>query len=95
MHARLVTGRVPPGRLGELIELWRTTVPESARQQKGFQGARLMLDRESGELASLGLWSTEDDARASVQWNDEQLARFTAFFVERPVAAIYEVVAEG
>jgi hypothetical protein len=55
---------------------------------------RLLVDRENGKIASLGLWETEADFQATVSWNQEQIARFTGLFSSPPEVNGYEVLLE-
>ena len=94
MYARLVTGSIPPDKLEDAIQLWRDSVLPSVRQQKGFKGVRLLVDRKNGKVASLGLWETEADFQATVEWNQGQVARFSGLFTAPSDVGGYEVVVE-
>jgi heme-degrading monooxygenase HmoA len=94
MYARLVTGSIPSDRLEEAVQLWRDQVLPSVRQQKGFRGVRLLVDRKNGKIASLGLWETEADFQATVEWNQGQIAKFVSLFLTPPDVGGYEVVVE-
>jgi hypothetical protein len=91
MFARLVTASAPVENLDEIIQLWREVVPPSAREREGFRNARLLVDRQSGKIASMGLWESEAALMASVEWNAEQLARFTSLLSSVNVG-VYELV---
>ena len=95
MYARLVSGSVPPNRLEDAIQLWRNSVLPSVQQQKGFKSVRLLVDRKNGKIASLGLWETEADFQATVEWNQGQVAKFAGFFSTPPDVGGYEVVIEA
>jgi heme-degrading monooxygenase HmoA len=95
MYARLVTGHIAPDRLEEAIRLWRETVAPSVRQQEGFKSARLLVERKTAKVASIGLWETEADVQGTVEWNRGQLAKFVGLFTAMPVVEHYEVVAEA
>jgi heme-degrading monooxygenase HmoA len=94
MYARLVAGSIPPGKLDEAIQLWREEVLPSVQQQKGFMSVRLLVDRKTGKIASLGLWETEADFQATVGWNQAQVAKFASLFATPPDVGGYEVVVE-
>jgi heme-degrading monooxygenase HmoA len=94
MYARVVTATIAPDRLEEFARVWRETVPPSARQQKGFKSARLLVERGSGRVLSVGLWETEADLQGSIAWNLSQVARFAGFFPSQPQVELYEVAAE-
>jgi heme-degrading monooxygenase HmoA len=94
MYARLVTGSIAPDKLDEAIRLWRDAVAPSVKQQKGFKSARLLVERKTGKVASMGLWETEADVRGTVEWNQKQLAKFTGLFTAPPLVEHYEVAVE-
>jgi len=85
---------VPSNKLDEAIQLWRDTVLPSVQQQKGFRSVRLLVDRKNGKIASLGLWETEADFQATVEWNQKPIANFASLFVTPPEVGGYEVVVE-
>jgi heme-degrading monooxygenase HmoA len=95
MYARLVAGSIPPDKLDEAIQLWRHTVLPSVQQQKGFRSVRLLVDYENGRIASLGLWETEADFQATVEWNQGQVAKFAGLFSAPPEVGGNEVVVEA
>jgi heme-degrading monooxygenase HmoA len=66
----------------------------SVQQQKGFRSVRLLVDRQKGKIASLGLWETEADFQATIEWNQEQVAKFAGLFITSPEVGGYEVVVE-
>jgi heme-degrading monooxygenase HmoA len=89
-----VAGSIPPGKLADAIQLWQDSVLPSVRQQKGFRSVRLLVDRKNGKVASLGLWETEADFQATVEWNQGQVAKFAGLFITPPDVGGYEVVVE-
>jgi heme-degrading monooxygenase HmoA len=95
MHARVVKSQVPPDQVVECIRLWREAVAPSVRGQRGFRGARVLVQRESGRNMSVGIWETEADFGNTVSWNNEQLAKFQQLFTAAPVVELFEVAAEA
>jgi hypothetical protein len=96
VYARVVRGEVLKEKLDEAIRLWRESVGPSAKDQPGFKGARLMVDREAGTILSLGLWESAPQLRQSVEWDQEQIAKFAALFRRAPtIEEGYELVAEN
>jgi hypothetical protein len=86
IYARVVSGSVPLEELEEAIQLWRSTVAVSVPQQKGFQSARLLVDRASGRIMSVGFWETQPDVQGTSQLNRNQVARFAGLFSSPPTA---------
>jgi heme-degrading monooxygenase HmoA len=97
MYARVVRGQVSPDKVDEVIRLWQEFVLPSVKQQKGFKGVRLLVERNSGKIMSMGLWQTEADFQATVEWNQAQIAKFTGLFAATapPIVEHYEVAAEA
>ena len=93
MHARLVTVQIQPGKIDEAISIYRDTVMPAAKQQKGFKGATLLTDRDTGKGVSVTLWETEADMTATEAsgWWQEQIAKFAAALAAPPVREHYEV----
>jgi heme-degrading monooxygenase HmoA len=73
----MVSAKVRPGDIDAVVTAWKTTVAPSVPKQAGFRGARLLVNRATGAIRSLGLWESEAAFEATVAWNQEQLAKFT------------------
>ncbi len=61
MHARLVTGKMPPGRrylVEKLAERWSSSVATLP----GFVDVWFIIDDEGGEYGLFSLWKTYEDA---------------------------------
>jgi len=98
MHARLTTVHFAPDKIDEAIRLWQDSVVPAAKQQTGFKGARLLVNRQTGTAVSMGLWETEADALATgatSAYKQAQLAKFASLFTAPPVIETYEVGAEA
>lgn len=95
MHVRVVSTYTDPAQLDELIRLWQELVAPSAVKQPGFRGARLLVNRVSGRVTSIGAWATEADFINSVEWNRRLVDQFASFFVVMPVVEDYELAAEA
>ena len=98
MYARVVTAQVSPDKVTESIRLWRDSVVPAAKAQKGFKSGRLLADRKTGKIVTVGLWKTEADLQASGEGSaylQEQLAKFASLFTAPPVVEHYEVAAEA
>lgn len=94
MYARNITIQASPDRLEEVIQLWRESVVQSAKQQKGFKKAYLLVDRSTGKGRVVGLWETEADLQASAEWNQGQVVKFAGLFTAPPIVEQYEVAVE-
>ena len=92
MYARVVTDQVQPGKMGEAIRMYREIVAAPV-EQKGFKGAFLLTDPNTGKEISVTLWETEADMLATEAsgWWQEQVGKFAAVLVGTPVREHYEV----
>ncbi len=93
MHARLVTVQIQPGKIDEAISIYRDSVMPAVKQQKGFKGAFLLTDRNTGKGVSATLWETEADLKAGEAsgFYQEQIAKFGGVFAAPPAREHYEV----
>lgn len=75
MHARMTTLDVSPDRLDDAIrQLEQEDVPRF-RQQQGFKGFTLLVDRQGGTCVGTTYWESEDDLRASEEVGREARER--------------------
>ena len=98
MYARIVTAQVSLEKLNEGIQLWKDSVMPAVKAQKGFKSGRLLVDRKTGKIVTVGLWETEADIQATGEGSvflNEQLAKFTSLFTAPPVVEHYEVAVEA
>jgi len=65
MHARVTTLQADPNKLEEGIRFFRDQAVPVARQQRGFKGARLLVDRSSGKVQAVTLWDSAETAQAA------------------------------
>ncbi len=65
MHARVTTLQADPNKLEDGIRLFRDQVVPVARQQRGFEGARLLVNRSSGKVQAVTLWESAETAQAA------------------------------
>ncbi len=93
MFARLTNFQVKIDKLDETIKIFEDSVVPAAKSQKGFQGAYLLTNRNTGKGISSSLWGSEEDALANEQsgYYQEQVGRFKDFFTAPPTQEGYEV----
>jgi hypothetical protein len=95
MYARMVTGQIMPEKLDDIIQIWADSIGPEVKKQKGFLIARLMVDRQTNKVVSVGLWMSEADVLNSAKWNRAQIDKFNDYFVSPPTVEIFEVMAEA
>ncbi len=93
MYARVTITQILPGKTDEAIRVYRDSVVQAAKHQKGSKGAYLLTDRKTGKGISIALWETEADMTASETggYYQQQLAKFKDLFGAPPVRESYEV----
>ena len=96
MHVRATTFRIQAGKMPEAIDLYQTVI-SGAKTKKGFQGAYLMTDADSGKALSISIWESEADmlagesSRGHVQG---AVIKFSGLFVGSPEFEHYELSVE-
>ena len=66
MFARITTiGEAPPERLDDMTHEIREHVLPALRQQDGFSGFLVLLERASGKVLGLTLWESEQAMNAT------------------------------
>lgn len=64
MHARVVTVQLQPGKRDDAVQIYRDFVLPAAKRQRGFKGALLLTDPDTGKIVSITFWETEVDMAA-------------------------------
>jgi heme-degrading monooxygenase HmoA len=97
MHARVVNMEMLPIDVGEAVHIYQERVVPAAREQKGFRGALMLTDPDTGEGLSISLWNSEEDMHASEAsgFYHRKLSELDALFISTPVRKHYEVSAQG
>ena len=96
-HAAAHVAHLPPDKLDEGITIFRDSVVPELRQFKGFKGALLLVNRQTGKSLTIGVYDTEDEVKA-VEHSGEyrrQVAKFAQLFSAPPSREVYEVAYYG
>ncbi len=96
MHAQVTRARFQPGRLDDVAAIFRDSVVPAARQQPGYQSARLFIDREADRAIVVSLWATRADvgALATSGVYLEQIGKVAPFFAAPPEREVYELAVD-
>jgi len=94
MFTRLLRIKTGTDRIDEASKLFEENVIPLCQNQKGFQGAYYLADRETGICLLMTLWESKEDMVATEEsrFFQEQLVKFMDFFKEPPVREAYEVI---
>jgi hypothetical protein len=93
MYARMVTASVLPGRLDDVIQLWKDSA-HGTQEQPGFINARMYADRAGNRIRTVSLWESESDCLASTGWNESILAGFASMFAASPLVETFDLAAD-
>jgi quinol monooxygenase YgiN len=93
MYAKVVNLQIKPGKKDEVVHLFQEFVIPGAKKQKGFKGGLLLTDPNTNKAASVALWETEADIKASEAsgYYKEWVAKLSDALAMPPVREIYEV----
>jgi hypothetical protein len=94
MYARITTTPITPYRLDEAINLSRDTTLPAARQQAGFQGYLLLVDRSAGMDITITFWKDEDDRQITgpnSAYYKDSISKIVPLLTGAPVVEDFEV----
>jgi heme-degrading monooxygenase HmoA len=93
MFARMTFLQVKTENIEEGIRIFRTSVFPAAKQQKGFRGACLLVDRVAGKGVAVTFWKSEKDLCASEENRhyQDQLLKGLHLYIGPPIREDYEV----
>lgn len=93
MHARITTITAQKDKIQEAIQVYRESILPGIGRLKGFLGAYLLADQDTGEGASITLWESEADSVAyeSSGLYKEQVDKLRPFFTRPPALKSYAV----
>lgn len=92
MYARVISSQLISGKTDDAVAVWGDKVAPAIKQAKGFKGAYLVGDRETGKGVTMTLWETKEDADAMNAALPQTMALFDGLFVVQPSLETYEVL---
>ena len=98
MHARLLIAQVSPEKIDELTQLWHDRILAAYKEQNGWKGARLLVDRQTGKAILMSVWEAEAEGRASSMGSafaQQVHAIIGHLLTGRPVAEHYEIAGDA
>ena len=93
MYARAVNVQFQSGKVDEANQIVKDAIVPALKEQKGFKGQFLLVQRDTGKAISLNLWDTEADLTAfeSSQLYGELMGKLAAVLAGPPAGERYEV----
>jgi heme-degrading monooxygenase HmoA len=98
MHARLSRfAGLDPERIEETVHEFRDGALPELREQNGFRGITVAVNRRTGQALAITLWESEADMKASEQLATQarEQAIATAKPSRAPIVDHYEVVVQS
>jgi heme-degrading monooxygenase HmoA len=96
MFARFTSVQIKQHKIDAVIHLYKRSVIPAAKTQKGYKGAYLMLDRNTGKGVSVTVWDSEEDALVNEKnlYYQEQVMKFIPFYTASPIREGYEILVQ-
>ena len=95
MHARVLRLKGSAEKIDGGVENYKSRVAPALRDQDGYGGARLMVNRETGSAMSVTFWRDENAARASFDALSNIRAEASSRFgSEAPETKVYEAAVQ-
>ncbi len=96
MYARTMRAQLQPGRVDELLRVWRDDVLPAARQQPGFRGATLLVDHTERTGISITRWDSLEELEAGEAngFLQAQVAKLAPYLTSAPERHVYEIALE-
>jgi heme-degrading monooxygenase HmoA len=95
MHARVLRLTGSADKIDDGVEGYKSKVAPALREQDGYGGARLLINRETGAGVSITFWRDEDASRASFDALTSVRAEASSRFgSEPPESKVYEAVVQ-
>ena len=92
MYARVTNSQLMSGKTDEAVAVWRDKLGPVLKQAKGFKGAYIVGDRNTGKGVTMTLWETQADADAMNATFAQNIALFEGLFAAQPSLETYEVL---
>ncbi len=94
-HTYVTFGQVQPDKVDEVIKITHDVVRPQTKQQPGYKGTWVLIDRATGKVMGFTLWQTEADMKAAEQNMParEQIAKYMHLHYSRtlPAQEVFEV----
>jgi quinol monooxygenase YgiN len=93
MQARVVSNQIQPGKMDEWLALIRDSIAPSLKEQDGFRGFVVLVDRGHDKSIGYRMWDSAADLAASETSGNyqQQIAKLGGVLAGPPVREVYEV----
>ena len=94
MFVRVINTQAVADRIDDAVSTWRDKVAPTLKQARGFKGAYLTGDHETGRAVTFTIWETREDADAMNATLPQVMALFDGMFAGPPTVETYEVLVQ-
>ncbi len=91
MFARVATSQPRPDLVNDAIRNYHEQISSTVKNQKGFKGTLLLVDRKGGRTVGITLWESEADMRASEASGSQSAGRPTKDTINAPTVEHFEI----
>jgi hypothetical protein len=94
MYDRIVTSKYKPEALDEATKIMRESIIPAQKEQRGWKGTKVLLDREKSKITAIISWNTKEDAQKVAQegFMKNQMAKISPYLTGEPTIELCEVV---
>ncbi len=95
MYARITNTKHDPYRIDEAIEIVRQRVLPAAKQQKGYHGYIMLVERSTGKTLTITLWEGEEELTMTGEnsgYYRDAISQVVPLLTSEPFVEDYEVV---
>ena len=92
MYARITYSQLVSGTTDKALDVWKEKVGPALKEAKGFKGAYVIGDPDTGKGVTFTLWETEADMKATDATMPQTLALFEGMFASQPDQESMEVL---
>ncbi|MHA2238137.1 MAG: hypothetical protein ACXAB2_07175 [Candidatus Hodarchaeales archaeon] len=94
MYDRIVTSKFKPEELDEATKIMTESIIPAQKEQKGWKGTRVLIDREKSKIIALISWNTKEDALKVAQegFMKKQMAKISPYLTGEPTIELREVL---
>ena len=95
MYARVVSAHAQLDKLDDVIAIFQS-MEHTWQRQKGFQGANLLVNWNTGTILSISTWATRADLETTEAsgWYHAQVVKFSKTWVGQPTRDIFEIAVQ-
>jgi len=97
MFARVATFQWKTDKLDEASKLYQDSVIPVVKAQKGSRSIYLLVDRNTGNVATVSFWDSKEDMMVTEEsgLTKEWISKFNEYYIKPPSVERYEVSAQS